>query len=357
MAQIGEFAFIIAGLGVATGTTPPWIAAVAVGVSTITAFVTPYMISNSTLLARRIDRVLPDRLRTMATFYTAWLSDIKARGKRAGPWRTIARPLRVVGIDALLLSAFVIAGALLAEQLASWVDSHFGVGSNPAFALVVVAVAALCVPLLLGIVNGSRSLGAALAAMAMPSAETGRLDTAQAPRRALVVSLQLGVLLCVALPLLAVTEPFLPGFSTPVVLGGMICVLTWVLWRTATDLQGHVRAGAAMIAEALAHSTKAGAPRELVEVTRVLPGFGDLTMLGIPPDSAAAGQTLAELDLRGLSGASVIAIQRGEQRIVMPTGSEAIHAGDLVALAGSSEEVEAAIALLGGRSRDGEADA
>jgi len=83
-------------------------------------------------------------------------------------------------------------------------------------------------------------------------------------------------------------------------------------------------------------------------VTSILPGFGDLPMLGIPPHSPAAGHTLREIDLRGLSGASVIAIQRGEARIVMPTGSETICVGDKLALAGSDEDVEAAIALLSG---------
>src|SRR6185436_17494994 len=211
---------------------------------------------------------------------------------------------------------------------------------------------ALCVPLVFGIVNGSRSLGAALAAMAMPSVEPGRADLARAPRRALVVSLQLAVILCVALPLLAVTDPFLPQYSTPALLAAMVFVLTWILWRTAADLQGHVNAGAAIIAEALSRSAPQKEPRELSEVTNVMPGFGDLTMLSIQRESPVAGRTLAELDLRGVSGASVIAIQRGDRRIVMPTGSETVQAGDLLALAGSSEEVEAAVELLRGDADD-----
>jgi CPA2 family monovalent cation:H+ antiporter-2 len=258
----------------------------------------------------------------------------------------VARPLRVIVLDALLLLAFVIAGSLLAEQLGRFVERAIGVGSRLAFSLVVVGVAAACVPLLLGIVNGSRSLGLALAAMSLPSAEPGRLDLAQAPRRALVVSLQLAVLLCVAIPLVAITEPFLPRFSTPLLLVAMVLVLAWILWRTAADLQGHVRAGAEVIAEALSRSRPQDQPRELVEVTSILPGFGDLTMIGIRSDSPSQGRSLGEIDLRALSGASVMAIQRGEQRIVMPTGSETIRVGDLLALAGSEEDVDAAIALL-----------
>jgi CPA2 family monovalent cation:H+ antiporter-2 len=347
LAQIGELAFIVAGLGVATRTTPPWIAAVAVCVSTITAFVTPYLIRNSRPIAASIDRWLPERLQTLATLYGAWLSDIKERGHRDGPWRTVMRPLRVLFLDSLVLVAFVIAGTLLAEGLARWVGSAVGVGASVAFAIVVAGVSALCVPLFVGIVNASRRLGLALAVRALPAAESGHADMAQAPRRALVVSLQLSVILCITLLVLALTEPFLPRFASPALLGLVVIVLVSILWRTAADLHGHVRAGAEVIGEALSHSRPQALPRELSEVTRVLPGFGDLTMLTVPDDSRIAGRTLAELDLRGRSGASVIAIQRGDRRIAMPRGGEEIHGGDLLALAGSPEDVDTAIGLLG----------
>jgi CPA2 family monovalent cation:H+ antiporter-2 len=173
---------------------------------------------------------------------------------------------------------------------------------------------------------------------------------ARAPRRALVVSLQLAVLLCVTLPLMAFTEPFLPGFASPVALLLVLLIFAWVLWRTAADLQGHVRAGAEMIGEALSRSRPQHEPRELTEVTQILPGFGDLTMFTVSMESAITGQTLAALDLRARSGASVIAIQRGDQRIVMPRGTVAIEPLDLLALTGSPEDVERAIAILESRS-------
>ncbi len=351
MAQIGEFAFIIAGLGVATHSTPPWIAAAAVGVSTITAFVTPFLIRNSRPIAAAIDRALPERLQTLSTLYAAWLSDIRERGHRDGPWRTVVRPLRVLVLDAVVLVAFVITGALLAEKLTHVVGSAVKVGANVAFGIVVTVVAALCVPLLVGIVNASRSLGMALAVMALPAAQSGTVDMGRAPRRALVVSLQLAVLLCVTLPLLALTEPFLPDFASPLVLLLVLLVFAWVLWRTAADLQGHVRAGAEMIGEALSKSRPHLGPRELTEVTSILPGFGDLTMVTVSRESAIVGRTLAELDLRGRSGASVIAIQRGDRRIVMPRGPTSFQAGDLLALTGSPEDVEAAIGILESRDK------
>ena len=63
--------------------------------------------------------------------------------------------------------------------------------------------------------------------------------------------------------------------------------------------------------------------------------------------SPAVGRTLAELDLRGLTGATVLAIQRGDSGRSFPSGHEVLRAGDVLALAGTEEAIEAARALLG----------
>jgi CPA2 family monovalent cation:H+ antiporter-2 len=62
------------------------------------------------------------------------------------------------------------------------------------------------------------------------------------------------------------------------------------------------------------------------------------------------GRTLAELNLRGLTGATVLCILRrsvsGEEQLV-PTGKDRLQAGDIVALAGPNEAVASAKSLLG----------
>jgi len=66
----------------------------------------------------------------------------------------------------------------------------------------------------------------------------------------------------------------------------------------------------------------------------------------LEPASPAIGRTLAELNLRGLTGATVLAIQRGEKGISFPTAKEVLELGDVAALAGTHEAVEAARQLL-----------
>ena len=64
--------------------------------------------------------------------------------------------------------------------------------------------------------------------------------------------------------------------------------------------------------------------------------------------SPAVGRTLAGTNLRGLTGATVLAILRREGPILAPAASEVLREGDLLALAGSHESVEAAKSLLRG---------
>lgn len=61
MAQIGEFAFIVASLGLSLGVTSDFLFPVAVGVSAITTFTTPYMIRYSPQVYEFSLKVLPDR--------------------------------------------------------------------------------------------------------------------------------------------------------------------------------------------------------------------------------------------------------------------------------------------------------
>jgi monovalent cation:H+ antiporter-2, CPA2 family len=83
LAQIGEFSFIIAGLGLALGATRDFLYPVAVAVSAITTLVTPWLIRAAPAAARLVDRKLPPRLQTMAALYGSWLDRMRAASPRA----------------------------------------------------------------------------------------------------------------------------------------------------------------------------------------------------------------------------------------------------------------------------------
>jgi CPA2 family monovalent cation:H+ antiporter-2 len=136
----------------------------------------------------------------------------------------------------------------------------------------------------------------------------------------------------------------LPALYGSVLFAAILTVLSFTFWRSAENLQEHVRAGAEIIVEALARQAPSGR-LTLENVQPLLPTLGDLTPIKLEPTCAAVGKTLAQLNLRGRTGATVVAIRRGNQGIV-PHATERLQAGDVLALAGSHEVVDAAVALL-----------
>jgi CPA2 family monovalent cation:H+ antiporter-2 len=222
---------------------------------------------------------------------------------------------------------------------------------------IVAGALALALPLAAGVVRVARRLGLAIADAALPAAAAGKADPAAAPRRALVVTLQLAIVLLTGLPLLAVTQPILGGVTAPLLLAVMLAGIGVAFWRGAADLQGHVRAGAQAIVEALGAQARrsraaaspgspAGAVEALRQVHQILPGLGGPTPVQLDPASPAVGRTLTDLNLRGATGATVLAIARGEGGLLVPTAEEVLQAGDILALAGTHEAVAAAQRLL-----------
>jgi len=71
MAQIGEFAFIVAALGLSLGVISPFLFPVAVGASAITTFTTPYLIKFSEPFYNWLQRVMPQRVVHVINSYSA----------------------------------------------------------------------------------------------------------------------------------------------------------------------------------------------------------------------------------------------------------------------------------------------
>ena len=71
LAQIGAFAFIIASLGLSMGVTSSFLYPVAVAVSVVTTFTTPFIIRLSDPAYHRINRLIPKRMKALLARYSA----------------------------------------------------------------------------------------------------------------------------------------------------------------------------------------------------------------------------------------------------------------------------------------------
>jgi CPA2 family monovalent cation:H+ antiporter-2 len=71
------------------------------------------------------------------------------------------------------------------------------------------------------------------------------------------------------------------------------------------------------------------------EVARQL----DFTWLGVAPDSPFNGRTLGDLRIRSTIGASVVAVLHNGSLLPNPDGEARLHAGDLVGVLGSRDQI------------------
>jgi CPA2 family monovalent cation:H+ antiporter-2 len=85
----------------------------------------------------------------------------------------------------------------------------------------------------------------------------------------------------------------------------------------------------------------------------LLPGLGNATAVPIAPSSPAVGRTLKQINLRGLTGATVIAIDRESADVIYPTGDEVLNAGDALIVTGTTDAVQAAQELVAAPSSPG----
>jgi CPA2 family monovalent cation:H+ antiporter-2 len=374
LAQIGEFSFIIAGIGLATGATRDFLYPVAVAVSAITTLTTPWLIRAAGPFASWVDRTLPRPIQTVVGLYGSWMAGLRSSPQDQGRRSRERRLAGLLVLDAVLLGAIALAIAFQLDAAVAAIAPRMDLDPETARVVVLVAAGALAAPLLVGLVRTARGLGQAIALRALPAPTRG-VDLGAAPRRAFLVTWQLVMVAMVGVPLVALTSPFLPPQVGPAILLAALVVLGIAFWRSATNLQGHTRAGAEVIVAALAKQmagsvetpgapishrrrasdsgsfptavTDAPAPvRTLAGIYDLIPGLGQPVSVEIGPDDYAVGRSLSELDMRDATDATVLVIVRPEESVILPVGKEVLGEGDVLALAGAAEAVEKARALL-----------
>jgi len=360
LAQIGEFSFIIVGVGTSLGVVRSFLYPVAVAVSALTTLTAPWLIRAAGPLAEGIDRRLPRAFQTYAALYGSWVDDLRNAPPARSAGARVRRGIILLLVDVAVIGALVVGGSLGSHRAAD-IAARWGLTVGPGMirVAILIAMCALALPFIVGTIRTSRALAVGLARRALPPGPGGgAVDLGEAPRRALLLGLQLAILLGAGTPLVALTQPFLPSVPGPLVLAPLVLALGVLIWQSAGNLHGHVRAGVEVITEALAAEARSAdassAGKEptapLDAAARMLPGLGAPRAIRLKEGARAVGRTLKSLNLRGVTGATVLAINRdsgpkGAQNL-LPTGDEPLRVNDTLVVAGSAEATAAAVELL-----------
>lgn len=342
LGQIGEFAFIMVAIGTSAGVVDPALLSIVVTVAALTAFTTPLATRRANAIAAFIDRKLPHGLQNLLSLHESWLERARSKAPAAARSR-LRRFVAVVTIDGVGLVVIAVSNALLHDRLIALLG-ELGIAASSAAPLLLVGAILLATPLLFGLIRSSHGLAELVAYNVLAPRQGDGFDLADAPRRVLAAVAQLVIVLAVGAPVVALTQPFLPTGAGIVALAALLVGLTVLFWQRNRNLQGHMRAGAEVLVELLA--AQGETPTEVPHFEEILPGLGTIASVRIGPGAFACGRSLAELDVRAKTGASVLAIRRGEAGVITPGGHEPLLAGDVLALSGTSEAASAAERLL-----------
>lgn len=231
LAQIGEFSFIMAGVGIQTHVTHEFLYTLAVAVSTITTFTTPFMIRASEPFAELLARRLPGPLRSMQVTYEALMEHARAARFQPG---AIGRAVAMLVTGAIAVAAILILNQEDPLDLTSAVARMLGTNYFSAGLVVDLGALICCVPFAFSMFVGAGRLADSVARQAITAGDGEAAETIAA----VTAVLQATLLLVVVMPMLALVQPFVAPIEGIGALLIGILLMSIVIWRAARKIQG-----------------------------------------------------------------------------------------------------------------------
>ena len=328
LAQLGEFGFIIASVGVSLGVMRDFSYPVIVAVSVITTFTTPYMIrlagpAYSFLLKKMPDGML-NRLNQMER-------TSKSSAAERSDWHKLlsAYFLRIL-LYSVILVALMIASRTLLEpfvgrllpNLSKFVQNLITVG------ITLTAMA----PLLYGLAvnKGSADVYAKRLMKAKPSNSWP------------IMGLLLGrFFLAIAFVLVVISTHFdLAGWTALLlIIGGVVFFL--VSRRRVRERSASLESTFFDNLNAKEVQARKNAP-VTASIKAKMAGYDvHLDKLEVSADSSYIGLMLKEIPIRDESGANIVKITRGSHVILIPDGEQKVYPGDELLTVGTEEQLAA----------------
>jgi monovalent cation:H+ antiporter-2, CPA2 family len=172
LAQIGEFSFIIASLALEEHAAREFLYSLAVAVSVVTTFTTPYLIRASGPIAARFERHIPRGLSVIGAIYQSSAQHIWSRAASRTQAATIRWSFAVVISAATTIVALIVAAEVFLDPLTYWLQSSMSISFESAEILLGIFTIAACLGPCVALYGATGRLAIALAARAVPESTT-----------------------------------------------------------------------------------------------------------------------------------------------------------------------------------------
>ena len=337
LAQIGEFSFIIASLGLTLNVTSNFLYPIAVAVSALTTLLTPYLIKSADGLANWFDRAAPRPLVANLELYTRWVGQLGSGKHVSLATKLVRRWFAQMALNVALMAAVFTAAAFVARRPPDWLQNFGTTAKNGTLWL---AAMILSLPLLIATFRKLQALGLLIAETRVTQTAAG--ERTAAIRGIVAQGVPLAGLVVLGLLVLVFSSALLPPLNVLFVLLVVVGMIAWLLWRSFIRVYSKAQIA---LQETLA---QAPAPRH-EQTPAALPPMLRAALLEtatIAAGSPAAGKLIRELQLRTRTGASIVGIERNGASLINPGPDEELQPGDQVLLLGDRAQLDAAKAVM-----------
>lgn len=315
LTQIGEFAFIIASLGMSLSVLEPTLYPIVVAVSVITTFGTPFFIRASVPFYDFVERHLPERLHFLIDRYH---KDVEKNEAAGASWKPVLkRYLWRTALYSVVLLGIAILGY---RYLMPYLSGIMGQGAK--LLTVVVTLAAM-----------SPFLMALMMPLSASSDESGEEEARAAinalPRTVLTI---FRFLIALFFVIGVISEAFSKRMG--VLVAAVLVVL--LVFFFSTRLRRRMRRIESRFIDNLNE-------RELRRSGKKNAVVGDLHLAYMTVGTACdfAGERLVNSNIRHRYGVNIVSIQRGQTVIQIPGSQERLFPGDTVGVIGTEEQIAA----------------
>ena len=309
LAQIGEFSFIIATLGMNLGVTSKFLYPIIVAISAVTTFTTPFFIKRSYSVYKGLEKLIPEKWLNKLDRYSYSTETIKS----TSDWKVF---LKANIIQIIIHSVIILAVIILSTQIILPASSD----SQWNQMLVTCVVFIIIAPFLW--------------ALALRRVAEGAMQNIKRDRKYRgPVTLVLFIRVCLALFYIGL---LLNSFFSPLIAVGALVVLIAAGLLFPKKLQN-------VYYYLESHFIKNLNSREISQRIKsrseLSPWDGHMTMFEVPQESNLAGKPLHMLELREKIGVNIAIIKRGEKIINVPSRHELIFPKDVLYVIGTDEQI------------------
>ena len=321
LTQIGEFAFIIASLGVSLKVTDDYLYPVIVAVSVVTTFLTPYMIRMATPVYQLIDNYLPSSIKLMLNRYSSGSNTVKHKST----WNKL---LKSMLLDVILYTVLTIFSIIIFFTYVNPIIRENILGFKGAL-LSLSIILAIILPFLWAIIMKKNH-----------SPEFLKLwNDSKFNRGPLVSLIAIKLLLCASILMPVIVHIFNVASGV----GFIITLLILLMIILSKKLKKrYLSIEKRFIDNFNGKTTDSNIGSPLTDnILKSLP-FNDLHLMDfvVGQESSIVGRSLKEINFRQKYGINIVSIIRGDRQINIPRGEERLYPFDKIIIVGTDEELD-----------------